>query len=195
MHFIRRDRRLDRIFSGPLLHPVVIIPRVVEIPNHRCSAWRFFLQEANRVGLVDPVSVMRRLDVVLVHRSFADSRNEALPDSRTPTRPQAMCLRMPLVEAPKYRDFACIRRPNTERRSPILARASQVCAHLVVDPVMAAFVEEIEVVLGQQREIMTHGTGGGFRWLAHRFTRHASSHACTLPSVPNWPVFCSMPTC
>src|SRR6266478_264755 len=77
---------------------------------------------------------------------------------------------MPLVETPNDGHFACIRSPHAEAGSQLAARVHQVHAQLLVHPVMAAFVEQIEVVFCQQGNIVANRGGRGFSRLAHRFS-------------------------
>ena len=68
-------------------------------------------------------------------------------------------------------ETSCAFGAHTPKVVPGFSRSGQVRAQLVVDPVMAAFIEQVQIVLGEQGKIMASGTGGGFGWSAHRFTR------------------------
>ena len=62
-------------------HPVAVAPLVVEIPHHGSGARRLFVQEAERIGLVDLVAVTPRLDMKFVERAFGHAGDEAFPDA------------------------------------------------------------------------------------------------------------------
>ena len=53
MDFVNRVRGAQGVAVGAILHPVVIGPLVVEIPDDRGGAGRFFVENAERVGFVD----------------------------------------------------------------------------------------------------------------------------------------------
>ncbi len=167
MHFVNRHRRLDRITRPALLHPFLVAPGVIEIPHHRCRSWRLLLQQSNRIGLIDAVPVMMRLDMKLVERALVCPGNESFPDARIPSRAQGMRLRMPLVEASNHRHRTRIRRPHGETRSRFATRRHEVRAHLFVNPVVATLIKQIEVVVGQQGNILPRRARRTFRRLAH----------------------------
>ena len=82
MHFVDRLRRTQRVAGRTPLHPLVVVPLVVEIPDDRGGAGRLFMQQAERVGFIDVVAVALRFDVKLVERAFGDTGDEAFPDAR-----------------------------------------------------------------------------------------------------------------
>src|ERR1700693_87347 len=97
MDFIDRDGSLQGISAFALVHPVLIGPLVVEIPNHRSGARRFLVKESEWVCLVD--HVMPRNDVILVKGAFGDSGDKIFPDAGILTRTQRMRIFIPIVEA------------------------------------------------------------------------------------------------
>ena len=70
------------IATGALLHPVIVVPLVVEIPDDRGGARRFLVQQAERVGLVDAVSMAIRFDVEFIEGALGYAGDEAFPDAR-----------------------------------------------------------------------------------------------------------------
>ncbi len=74
MDFVDCLRCAQGVAGGALLHPVVVVPLVVEIPDDRGGARRFLVQQAERVGFVDAVSVAVRFDVEFVERALGSRR-------------------------------------------------------------------------------------------------------------------------
>ena len=81
MDFVNRMGARSELRPARFCHPVVVAPLVVEIPDDRGGARRFLVQQAERVGFVDVVSVALRLDVELVERAVGDAGDEAFPDA------------------------------------------------------------------------------------------------------------------
>ena len=57
---------------------------------------------------------------------------------------------IPAVEAADHRNLARIRRPDAEGCARFAALRGEVRSQLFVDAVVAAFVEEIEILIGEQ---------------------------------------------
>src|SRR5438477_1125167 len=125
------------------------------------------MHQSKWVGFIDLVAMMMRLDVKLVECALADCGNKTFPDPGTSPRAQAVHLGMPLVETTDDRNFACIRSPHAETGAGFFSRGKDVGAHLLVSPIIAAFVEEIQVLLGEQRDVVADGAGGSFDALRH----------------------------
>ena len=86
VQLVNRDRRAQRMFLPALLHPLLIAPLVVQIPNTRRRSRRLLVVKTYRVGLVSDVSMLPRTDVILVQCSFADAGDESFPYPGTPPR-------------------------------------------------------------------------------------------------------------
>ena len=150
MDLVNRSRRFDRISGSSLHHPIPVSPGVVKVPDDGSRAWRLLLEQSDRIGLIDTMPVMVRLDVKLVERAFVGCRDESLPDTRIPPRMEWMRLRMPLVKAADHGYRARIGSPHAEACPRLASRGQDVCTQLVVDPIVAALVEKVEVVVSQQ---------------------------------------------
>jgi hypothetical protein len=182
VHFVNRDRRFDRALRAALLHPVAVVPGVVEVPHGRGRARRFLLVKAQRVGLVGAIAVLMRFDVVLVQGALADAGNESFPDSGTAARAQRVRLRMPMIEVADHRHFARVWRPDREAGAGLRAGVEDVRTQLVVDAVVAAFIEQVKIVFREQGNIVANG-GGGLSRLTHRFSGSGRAREQP-PSVP-----------
>src|SRR5215468_6280614 len=158
-----------------MLHPVAVVPLVVEIPDNRRGAGRLLVKEAEGVSLVSAVAMVIRLDVKLVERPLAHAGHEAFPDAGTPTRPKYMSLRVPLIERANDGNFACVRSPHTKTRSWAAPRIHHVSPEFFVHAVVAAFVEQVEVLLAEQRDVIVHEAGGCFSALGHRLQRRTAA--------------------
>ena len=159
MNFVDGNRRLQRLSFRPRFHPLFVGPLVFKVPDHGCGAWRLLVQHAKRIGLLADMPFVVGNDVVLVQRALADSRHKAFPDAGTPARPQGMRLRVPTIEVADHRNRAGVGRPNSKVSSRLSRDRHEVRAQLVVNPVVGAFVEKMEVLIGQQRGVAAGGRG------------------------------------
>ncbi len=78
-----------------------------------------------------------------------------MKSSQTPEAPEAahrMVAAVPAVEVADDRDAGRGGRPDRERHARHAAQVAQVGAELVVDPVLVALVEEVEVLVAQRRQ-------------------------------------------
>src|SRR5208282_4079246 len=108
------------------------------------------MQESERVGLVDHVSVMPRDDVILVNGAFGDPGNKFLPNARTLTRAQGMRILVPVIEAAHHGYGAGIGRPHAEAGAGPTVDRSKMRAQLFVGAVMPPLIEKIKILLSQK---------------------------------------------
>ena len=157
VHLVDRHRRVERV--APLRALAIhspVAPLVVERPRRSTpvcggiSAWK-----ANGIGLVDAVAVVRERDVVLVARARADARRRSLPRCRTRRAAAAGARLVPAVEVADHRDALGVRRPDGEVRARRRRRRSTGCApSFSYSRKWRAFVEQVQVVVGQQRDVV-----------------------------------------
>src|SRR5271165_469069 len=162
MHFVNRLRRAQRVALGTLLHPIVVVPLIIEIPDYRRGARRLLVQQAERIGLVDSISMLPGFDVEFVECTAFGAGNKTLPDPGRAPWAEAMRLGIPAVEAADHRHRSRIRRPHAEDGAGLALVRGEVRAHLVVNAVIAALVEEVEILVGEK----LRGSEGGI--LAHK---------------------------
>ena len=152
MHFVDGMRRAQRVAFGALCHPVRIVPLVVEIPDDRRGARRLLVEKAERIGFVDAVSVMLSIRCEICRArpwSTPGMKPSQMPGGTT--RAQSWCvlgshpLKLPTTETERALGA------HTLKTVPGLAVASdEVGSHLVVHAVVAALVEEVEVLIGEE---------------------------------------------
>src|SRR5262245_26805564 len=80
--FINRYRRIQGASAAAFLHPLLIPPFVVEIPNDRTRARRRFGMKSKRVCFVDAVIMVTGYHMVFVNVPLSYVGNKSLPDSR-----------------------------------------------------------------------------------------------------------------
>ena len=118
------------------------------------------MSEAVGIGLVGAVGHVARLDVELVDLALADAGNEALPDPRLAARREGMGAGLPAVEVPDHRDEVGVRRPGREVGAGHPVGLVRVSTQLRVGLVVAALVEQVQVVLAEERHVVAD-------WLLH----------------------------
>ena len=114
------------------------------------------------VGLVDAIAVATRLDVELVERPLEYARNESFPDARRTARTQNMGLRCPFIEAAHNGDGTRVWGPDAEHRTGLAIVRDEMSSHLFVKAIVAALVEEVEILVGEElrdgeRSFRAHG--------------------------------------
>ena len=106
-------------------------------------------------------------DVVLVALARADTRHEQLPDAGRMADAHGMAARVPGVEIADHRDAARVRRPDGEAHAGNAVDGHRLGAERIGEPEMAAFVEQMQVEVAEQRPErigilgLLHGLGPG----------------------------------
>ena len=170
MALVHRDGSFQRIVGSACHHPIAIVPGVVDVPHYRGSPRRLLMKQPEGIGFIHLVAMVIGFDVKLVEGSFADARDEAFPDARVSARTKAVHLRMPVIETANDRDFTGVWGPHAEAGADFTARVDDVGTHSLVDPVVRALVEEVQILFGEQRDIVADGAGSGFDGWSHRFS-------------------------
>src|ERR1700720_1320107 len=114
----------------------------------------------------------------LVQRSFGYAGNKPFPDARRPPRFEAVRLRGPFVETANDRDLLSIRSPHPKTSAGLTATSDNVCAHLFVDTVIAALVEEVQVLIRQQER-----TSANRKWGVRHFCLVTASLAIKVQRI------------
>src|SRR5947208_1562890 len=96
--------RVQRVGLAALLHPLGIAPLILQIPNDRRGPRSFFVQQPNRVRLIDTKPWIPRLDVKLVQSSLRCARDEAFPDAGRSARAELVRSGIPPIEAAHHRE-------------------------------------------------------------------------------------------
>src|SRR5205807_10296232 len=98
------------------------------------------------VGLVDLEAAAPADDAVLVDGALADPFEEAFPDAGVALYLEGVGALVPLVEVADDADVLGVRRPDREVGSLTTAHLDHMGTELVGQPVVGAFVEEVEVI-------------------------------------------------
>src|ERR1700757_4923748 len=99
MNFVDGLGRAQRTAFGALLHPLLIVPLVAQIPNDRGSAWWLFTPEADRIRLVHTITVAVGLDVKFIEIPGLGTWDEALPNAGGFAGVEPVGLGVPTVKA------------------------------------------------------------------------------------------------
>ncbi len=151
VHLVGRARGGERLARAPFAHPLAVAPRVVEVPDDGAGAGRGLVAVGEGVGLVDLVPVEAGDHVVLVHGPRAQPRHEALEEARLASQAQGMAVGLPLIELAHDRDARRRGRPDREGRPVLAAPRPGVRAEFQVGSVVGPLVEEVDVLVGEQR--------------------------------------------
>ncbi|GIW53731.1 MAG: hypothetical protein KatS3mg082_0135 [Nitrospiraceae bacterium] len=78
--------------------------------------------------------------------------DKAFPDAGTVAWMQEVTVLVPAVEVPDHRNPFRVRRPDREIRPLDAVDHGRMCAELVVEVEVRAFVEKVQIVIGQERK-------------------------------------------
>ena len=152
MHLVDRDRTATRIEAPPPLHPGRVAPAAaVEITDDRRRSGRLLDLKGERIGLVDQLRSVWRLDLELVEAAGLYSRQEDLPHAAFVTQPHAMPSTVPVVEVADHGDAAGVRRPHGESDACHALHGREMRAQFLVAFGVAAFGEQADIGFAQHR--------------------------------------------
>ncbi len=151
MHFVDRDGGAQRIRGGSSLEPRLVAPDVLRVVHHRGVGRRHLGLERERIGLQPQPSFLRP-DLELVLRALVDAGNEQLPDPRRAERAHRVQAAVPEVEVADHGDRARVRRPDGERGANDAVELPDVRAEPLVEMLVAALHDEVEVELAERRQ-------------------------------------------
>jgi hypothetical protein len=160
MQLVDVDRLRERVALGAGAHPLAVGPVVaLERGDDRAVAGPQLHGEAVRVGLEDAAAAVRA-QLVLVLGAGPHPRNEQLPDARRAASLHGVPAAVPEVERPHHAHALRIRCPHREARAVESVEGDRVCAELVVDAVVVALAEQVQVEVRQlRREVVGVVTG------------------------------------
>jgi hypothetical protein len=123
------------------------------------------VQKAERIGFVDLITVTARLDMKFVERTFGHAGDEAFPDAGVAASGEQIRARTPRIEAADYRNQARVRRPHAEDCARFAVARNQMSAHGFVHAIVAALVEQVEILIGEKGDAVGSGVDRSIRHL------------------------------
>src|SRR6185369_4161016 len=99
MHFVDRDRRVQRVLIFSLVHPVFIAPVIlVDVVNDRRGFRSALEVKRVRIGLLNDEAESPPLDFELIESLFSERWNKDFPDARARVKKHGMAPAVPLIE-------------------------------------------------------------------------------------------------
>src|SRR5262245_60732460 len=86
-----------------------------------------------------------------VQRTLSDSWQESLPDTRIPNRREGVFSFFPIVEVTDDRDLLGVGCPDGEIGAACSVVLDRMCTQLVVQVKVSPFIEEVQIILAEQR--------------------------------------------
>src|SRR5262245_41282337 len=108
-----------------------------------------FVHDSNRICFISYVSVVLRHDMELVQRALAKTRQKSFPDAGISARSQLVRVSIPTVEISNNRNFARVRSPYSKAGALLPIHRHTMCAKLLVNAVMAALIEQVEILIAE----------------------------------------------
>ena len=159
MHLVDAHGLIQGVVPVAPGHPLLVFPGIIQVPHDGGGARRAFEKKGKGVRFVNPVAAVARDDVILVQRAFAQPGDQAFPESGLGSLPQGVARLVPLVEIPGYGDLFRIRSPHGKIGPLLSLLPDQMGPQFVVETVLIPFIEEVEIVVGEQGEVMPHWPG------------------------------------
>jgi hypothetical protein len=159
VHLVDRDRRGVPVALAALATPLLVAPAVAVLRDDRGGGWRCLVEPRERVGLLERPPA--RLNAQLVERALADAGHERLPDPRAADAGHRARRRIPAVERAHDAHGVGVGRPHGEARAPRAIHHARVRAELLVEAIVGALVEEVEIVGAEDRGQRTDRGGLG----------------------------------
>ena len=117
------------------------------------------MKNSEGIRFVANITLIMRDDVKLIQSPLVHSGQKAFPNARTRTGSQGMRARIPTIEAAHHGNFARIRRPHAEASAGFPIYAVRVSSKLVVDTVVIAFIEKIDILIRQKTDVSARRSG------------------------------------
>src|SRR6266481_4757533 len=150
MHFVDAQGRTERILFASVLQPGLVGPGELAIVPYDRGVFRGGLEErAIGIGFEDD-GAKSMLNLILVERALAKAGHEQFPDARGPQRAHRVTTPVPGVEVADDTDPPGIRRPNREAGARRAVNDAQLRAELVVNALLFALAEKVEVNLTER---------------------------------------------
>ena len=153
VHLVDRHRPVKLTGGGPpAVDPRGVGPLILaRIADDRGVVGRRLEVRAVRVSL-DVELPTRVTQLELVELALAEARDKQLPDAGDPERAHRVVTAVPLVEVADDGNARGRRRPDREGHAGHAIHGPQLRPELLVDAMLVAFVEEIEVLRAQRRQ-------------------------------------------
>ena len=148
--------RVQRVYGRSFFQKGRVVPGVVEIPDHGSGARRFLREKSQRIGLFNLVTELGGADVELVKCALLDAGDKAFPDSRRTASLEWMGLRAPSIEVSNHRHITGVGGPDAEDGALGPIGFHRMSAHLLVNAIVAAFVEQIKIFRRQQGNVVAY---------------------------------------
>src|SRR5262245_4385807 len=113
MNFVDRKRSFEPVFLWPLLHPLLVLPRVlIQIMSTGSCFWRSLKIKSIRIALLSQKIVDARLNLKLVECPSAKLGDEDLPNPCRSTDTHGMTTHIPTVEVANNANAFCVGSPD-----------------------------------------------------------------------------------
>ena len=150
MHLVNAERPIQRRHAAATCEPVAVGPFVTALVNDRCITRRWFMIVGKRIALERQQIAVAVEQLVLVLVARSDAGNEELPDPVARMQTHHVAPPVPVVEAADDADARGIRRPDGKPCPPHAVEGSHLGTELLVDVLVGALAEQVEVQVAQR---------------------------------------------
>ena len=148
---VDRDRPLQRVALAAAAQPLLVLPHVPGLVDHRGGLGRDLCLEGHRVRL-QPQLAVRGDELELVAVAGADAGQEQLPDAGRAERPHRVDAAVPEVPVAHHRHGARGGGPDGERGAADALELAHVGAEALPQLLVAALADEVQVQLADRRQ-------------------------------------------
>src|SRR3990170_7668939 len=148
---VDREGRSKTVCRMPVFHPGIVAPLVRKIAYDGGRPRRRFPAEGKGIAFVSAVTGMAGDNVILVEGPGPDTRDEPFPYPRSiPAHAQGMRNLVPVVELADNGHALRLRRPDGKERALHAVMDQGVGAQFVVEVEVVPFLEQVDVLVGQE---------------------------------------------
>src|SRR5258706_532347 len=152
MAFVNGNWRFKPVFLLTLGDPGGVVPLVgIKIGDDRAGFGAKLATEGVGIGFKREKNSVRAEDFVFVDRAFGDFGEEEFPDAGRATRAHGMDTAVPAIHIADDADARRGRRPYGEMCAGDTGDSVKVCAEFFVGVKMAAFADEVEIEVGEEK--------------------------------------------
>src|SRR5579875_17438 len=145
MHLVNRDGRAKLLALPTLLHPLFILPGMtVNVRHNTGSVWTQLAGKSIRVGLINGIVVIVRIDSKFVQRAFPYISHKTLPDPQVIMPPMhGSRATIPAIKVSNHRNSPCVRCPYSKMYPFHSINSAYMCSHLLINAIVLALPKKV----------------------------------------------------
>src|SRR5579875_3559056 len=145
MYLINRDGRAKLLTLPTLLHPLVILPdMMVNVRHNTGSVWTQLAGKSIRIGFINGIVVIVRIDSKFIQRAFPYIGHKTLPDPQVIMPPMhGSRATIPVIKVSNHRNSPCVRCPYGKMYPFHSINRAYMRSHLLINAIVLALPKKV----------------------------------------------------